>query len=801
MKTDTGLSARKPPLEFCTVISKNYIAQARALAESIGEHHPDSRLHVLLVDRVEGYFDPAAESFTTVLIEDLPIPDLPRFCFQYNVLELNTAAKPYFLSYLLNKTGCQKLVYLDPDILILRQLDELARLLDDYNFVLTPHLLEPYPLDGKRLDEQEILLSGTYNLGFIAIADTAETRRMLQWWEERLYVGCQMNKPRGMFVDQKWMELAPGYFDAVCILREPGYNVAYWNLSSRKVTMARGKFWADGQPLNFFHFSGFKAEKPRVISKHQNRLDMEEVGEAAFLFAYYADRLRRLGNEHASDWPYVYGRFDNGVPINDSARHLYLSMGDQVRRFGNPFLTEGESSFFNWLASGQCGRILPSPEYVHHDFPGKNQRRLAAWASQSRTFLKKQFRRVSPLLGAARQLRKTPEPSLPKPAARTSLAVIRKDGRKASGPFGVNLAGYIESEKGVGEAARAVIRSLEAANIPFVLNNVCDTGSKNLDQRYSRFSQSNPYAVTIVQVNADQAPAFFQSRPADRARKFTVGYWNWELSEFPEAWKGSFAYFDEVWAPSIFTQQSIASASPIPVRYIPFSITVPEGLPTGVGRRRFGLPNDAFLFLFAYDFHSFLERKNPFGLVRAFLKAFDDDPEVGLVLKTMHADDAHEVYRGLLDVCRGRRNIYLLNEVYSRAEALALMRLCDAYASLHRSEGFGLTIAEAMAMGKPVVATNYSANVDFMTAENSLPIRHRLIPIERDHGPYRKGMAWADPDLDHAAQAMRRLIEEPALARRLGAAARADIAHQLSPTAVGERIFSALRCSPVLAAG
>jgi len=352
----------------------------------------------------------------------------------------------------------------------------------------------------------------------------------------------------------------------------------------------------------------------------------------------------------------------------------------------------------------------------------------------------------------------------------------------------------------VGEAARAVIRSLEAANIPFALNNVCDTGSKNLDQRYSRFSQSSPYAVTIVQVNADQAPAFFQSRPADRRRKFTVGYWNWELSEFPESWKGSFAYFDEVWAPSVFTQESIASASPIPVRYIPFSITVPEGLPPGVGRSRFGIPNDAFLFLFAYDFHSFLERKNPFGLVRAFLNAFGDNPEVGLVLKTMHADDAHEAYRGLLDACRGRRNIYLLNEVYSRPEALALMRLCDAYTSLHRSEGFGLTIAEAMAMGKPVVATNYSANVDFMTEENSLPIRCRLIEIERDHGPYRKGMVWADPDLDHAAEAMRQLVEEPALARRLGAAARADVARQLSPTAVGERIFAALHGSPVLAA-
>ena len=332
---------------------------------------------------------------------------------------------------------------------------------------------------------------------------------------------------------------------------------------------------------------------------------------------------------------------------------------------------------------------------------------------------------------------------------------------------------------------------LEAASIPYALNEVYDAGSKNLDRSHARVTGSNPYAVNLVQVNADQAPGFFHARPRYGAGKRNIGYWNWELSTFPGEWEIAFSLFDEVWAPSRFTRDAIAAASPVPVRCIPFPVTVPAAPPPWIDRSRFGLPDDVFLFLFAFDLHSFLERKNPLGLIRAFERAFGDRDDVGLVLKAMHAEDADEG-RQLREACAGRKNIHLLHQVYSRRETLALMALCDAYASLHRSEGFGLTIAEAMALGKPVVATAYSANVDFMTETNSRPVRWRLIEIDRDHGPYRKGMTWADPDLDHAAEEMRRLVEDPDLARRLGAAARADVARQLSPAAVGAQILSAL---------
>jgi len=220
-------------------------------------------------------------------------------------------------------------------------------------------------------------------------------------------------------------------------------------------------------------------------------------------------------------------------------------------------------------------------------------------------------------------------------------------------------------------------------------------------------------------------------------------------------------------------------------------VTAPTDAPPWIDRGCFGLPDGVFLFLFAFDLASYMERKNPLGLVRAFQQAFGDRDDVGLVLKTMHSQDGEDVRR-LYEACAGCKNIHLLHQVLSRRETTALMGLCDGYVSLHRSEGFGLTIAEAMAMGKPVVATNYSANEDFMTESNSRPIRWKPIALDRDHGPYRKGLTWADPDLDQAAAEMRRLVDDPAFAQQVGATARADIARQLSPAAVGAQIVAAL---------
>jgi glycosyltransferase involved in cell wall biosynthesis len=794
MSTRVPDAGTRGQLSFCTIISKNYLAMARTLAESLRATNPCCRLFVLLVDHVDGYFDPGTEPFTVVEIEDLPIPDLPRFCFQYTILELNTAAKAYFMEYLFDVHGAGKLVYLDPDIQVLRHLDQLAAILDHDDIVLTPHVTQPIPVDGKKHSEPDLLLCGTYNLGFIALADTPRVRTFLRWWQERLYTGCRYAKEEGLFVDQHWIDLVPAYFDGVHVLRHPGYNIAYWNLHYRKVTLHGDEVLVNGLPAFFFHYSGYNHRQPDVISKWQDRVTMDQIGDAQQLFQGYTRRLLANGFEGSRGWPYAYGTFDNGVAIPDVARRDYLLQGEQARRFGNPFVTEGASSYWSWLCQPEDCRLPPLLRLVAQgradlrlafsDFNGVHRDAFLDWIEHQRDQLHQQWRIEQPLLERALGRQEAPASAL-KPL------LVRSRGPGAGLPFGVNLTGYFASEKGVGEAARAVIRALEAVAIPYVLNNICDEGSHNRDHTYGAFRQDNPYAVNLVQVNADVATPYLRWK-ADMLRgRVNIGYWNWELSVFPAEWQSSFSFFHEVWAPSLFTQRSIASVSPIPVRLVPFSIAVPPRPVPGMGRAYFGLPRGPLLFFFAFDSHSYMERKNPLGLIEAFRRAFGDSRDVLLVIKTMHTSDSDD-YSRLVETCSRYGNVRLLDRVFSRTEMHALMMCCDAYVSLHRSEGFGLTIAEAMAMGKPVIATAYSSNVDFMTADNSCPVRFRLAKLEKDHGPYRTGAEWAGPLVEHAAAEMRRIAFTPSLGRSLGATARKDVGLYLNPARVGELIYSRL---------
>jgi glycosyltransferase involved in cell wall biosynthesis len=219
------------------------------------------------------------------------------------------------------------------------------------------------------------------------------------------------------------------------------------------------------------------------------------------------------------------------------------------------------------------------------------------------------------------------------------------------------------------------------------------------------------------------------------------------------------------------------------VRRVPLPIPAAEEPP--FHRAHFGLSDSTFIVLFLFNFLSYMERKNPLAAVRAFRHAFTPDDDALLLLKTSQADFASEA-SAALDAAIGDARVRRIDDYLDRREILALTACCDTYLSLHRSEGFGLTLAEAMAYGKPVVATPYSGNADFFTLNNGLPVRYRLVEIQADAGPYPAGSRWADPDPEHAGEQLRALYDDPGLRRRLGERARADIAGQLSDQAVAE---------------
>ncbi len=336
---------------ICTIISKNYLAHARVLAKTFLHHHLNGQVFVLLVDEIDSYFDPEVEPFTTILVKDLGIPNFSTMTFRYTVLELNTAVKPYFLEYLFAKYDLDKLCFFDPDITINHPLDEIFNLLGHNLMVLVPHLLD-FLEDGYQPDEQYILRAGTYNLGFIGIARHPELSRFLHWWQRRLEKHCMVDTARGLFTDQRWIDLAPGLFDDVYIHRDPGCDVAYWNLNHRQVTQTEYGYAVNDSPLKFFHFSGISVENLEAISKHQNRYTLTNVPHLRPIYEQYRDLLIEYGYFTIKDWPYAYDQFyfDNTLKVPNVIRLIWRKVDEeQPGRWTDPLFTGGQDTFLAWL--------------------------------------------------------------------------------------------------------------------------------------------------------------------------------------------------------------------------------------------------------------------------------------------------------------------------------------------------------------------------------------------------------------------------------------------------------------------
>ncbi|MBI2513734.1 MAG: glycosyltransferase family 4 protein [Opitutae bacterium] len=353
---------------------------------------------------------------------------------------------------------------------------------------------------------------------------------------------------------------------------------------------------------------------------------------------------------------------------------------------------------------------------------------------------------------------------------------------------GLNLVGYFRADLGIGESVRCAARAADAAGLPTALLDLrlpCKNPMTD-DSFAARLQSANPHPVNVVHVDAPGMRDLEHHHGAGFFRgKYTVGYWAWELPEFPDAWIEYADFCDEVWAPSHFVADAIAAKVPVPVLAMPHAISFAR--PSGDCRAKFGLPREQFLFLFLYDLNSYSERKNPAAVLEAFRRSGLAGHGAALVIKVHNAAANPADFARLQRAAAELAGTTLINATLSRAEIYELESACDCFVSLHRSEGFGLAVAESMFLGKPVISTDWSATAEFVTAENACPVHCRLVELDRHHGPYAKGQIWADADLDHAAEHMRRLAGDPALCARLGAAAQRTIAERFSPAAIGAR--------------
>jgi len=749
-----------------TIVARNYLAQAMVLAESIARTNPDVGMRILVLDSISN--ETHGDLFC--LPSDLPLDESRwnAMAASYSVMELATAVKAKFLEYLLDLEG-DSAIYLDPDIKVFSSLDPVFDALTKSEIVLTPHCLSPIPRDSFETSEETIRHAGIFNLGFVGVSQLA--RPFLEWWHERLLCDAVVDLQHALFTDQRWVDFAPSLFK-VQVLRHFGANVAYWNLQERKLGQdSAGNTWVNGQPLLFFHFSGFDPGQPWILTKHTNsRQRFDFVGDATLLklTQEYAEDLRQHDHEKRKQTPYGLERTPSGIELTPEIRRLYReawrrSLVDNTSPPPDPF-AEPVEPFIGWLRDRRHG--IPGFRFTDLD--------LQLWSS--RPDLKQAF--PDPMVSDAEAyvtwLRcETANSSLNEVLARQTNEEVRTSPLRRGG---FSVLGYFNAELGVGEAGRRLVELAELSGRPTELVAVSTSASREQFRHHRKLVREPSFEQLLLAVNADQTDRVSKLAGLNRfPSAHRIGFWFWELSHFPDIFQDAFKLVDEVWCASDFIKDAVSAATNLPVRRICLPIRTPLTIP-GATKEQVGLPR-GFNFLFVFDFHSVVNRKNPFGAIDAFQRAFSVGEGANLVIKTINGDSHTSELSRLKWECRDRPDIHVLDGYVSSLRLATQIQLSECFISLHRSEGYGLNLASALALDRPVIATSYSGNLDFMPPEYPFLVDYTLTPVGPNSAPYPEDATWAEPCIEHASTLMRWVFDHR------------DEAHQIAA-----RFGSLIRC-------
>ena len=339
---------------------------------------------------------------------------------------------------------------------------------------------------------------------------------------------------------------------------------------------------------------------------------------------------------------------------------------------------------------------------------------------------------------------------------------------------GIDHLGFFSAEHGVGEAARQLAGTLRGVDVDVSTINYTDTESR-LGHPFVCDNESR-HKVLLTSINADQMLAAQHIMGADFFRdRYVIGQWFWELESAPDWYQPAYQFVNELWAPTRFIESMLRRSVPdhVTVTYTPLPVVAPV-VDASLNRAHYGLDN-RFMFLFAFDFMSVMKRKNPLGLIEAFRRAFAPGEGPMLVMKAINGDKRPHDRALLQESAAQHADIVILDEYLTRAETSTLTSLADCYVSLHRSEGLGLTISEAIALGVPVIATGYSGNLDFMTDANANIVPMHRVKVGDDAGGYSPIAVWAEPSLDEAAALMRRVYENHGFAKEKARRAQSEI--------------------------
>lgn len=363
---------------------------------------------------------------------------------------------------------------------------------------------------------------------------------------------------------------------------------------------------------------------------------------------------------------------------------------------------------------------------------------------------------------------------------------------------GVTIHAYFRGQFGLGEAARLYTQALIDHGYPVALSDMDLELPHGMNDRSlaSRLGGDARYETHLVCVNPDYLDAALaRIHRGQSGHPYVIGCWFWELERIPTAWQEAIDKVDEILVASSFVEDAFRAVTDKPIHRV--SLPVGELPDSGLSKRDFGLSEGVFVFLTSFDFNSGLDRKNPIGAIQAFKMAFPiGRRDVALLVKSSNGHRYPEEFSRLLDAAASDPRILVRDDILDRPHVRALQRCADSYVSLHRAEGFGLGLAESMWLGKPVIATNWSGNIDFMDTSNSCLVGARLIPVERGRYPFAEGQRWAEPDLMEAARYMARVVDDPAFAAKIGSKAAEDVRASLSPATTARQLtnrFEAIR--------
>jgi glycosyltransferase involved in cell wall biosynthesis len=798
-------SRGQPPVRVVTVVTREMIPQAQTMARSLLRTNPDWVVEAVLLGPATGAgHDSGGDELTVVGIQDLLGLDPAVLLARHTAAMLTVLLAPRVL--LARSSADHPVAHLPASAWVLHDLAPLVSQMGDRPVLLAPRLQRQLPSDGLEPSAARLHREGRVAPDLIATDGSPRAADFLYWWISRLdeIIGTPEGPGPGHPPEDRhwiWRSLELACRRADVATSTDAWNISAWNLSEHTLRDEGDQITVDDRcPLLLIDLPGFEPDRPFRINGWASRVRVSQDRVLRRLTTRYAEALLASGGSDVTHrrrmgWPLA-----NGLVLDADLVDLLTTAHTLGTTISDPESESGTRAFMDWLhgpaaLGGRHGvnryllhRVVRHRRDVVLAFPdldGVDGPALVQWAHDQG----QQELGIPDLLMPKRSAGARPRDAGPKGGGQTPS---ERAATPAGAGLGVRVSGYLGHVLGLGAAARAYADALKAAAVPVSTVTVSVDRLRppiSLEAGYGRHQHEdvvsgNGHAFELICVNPGELSAFIESFPPGFFDGFRIGVWGWESNTIPPDWAPAFGLVDEIWVYSRFVADNIAAVTDIPVVALPPPVHAASG---NAAPFRLGVP-EGFLFLFVFDYSSTNQRKNPTGLIEAFRRAFAPGEGPQLLIKTINAPLLPLSQEEVLWAARDRPDIHVIDRSLTSEERDALIATCDCYVSLHRSEGFGLTMAEAMAAGKPVIGTAFSGNIDFMNPENSLLVDYKLTRVGPEVQIYPADGVWAEPSIVHAAALMRRVVDDPHGAARIGARARRDIATGLSPVAAGARV-------------